>query len=348
MSSHRAVVFLFAAYSIGCSAVIGSLAQAATATTPADTLYVAHTTSVLVQNSGAENVPVYRNGSPTGTASVLCRTANNTAVAGRDFTAVSTTLHWASGDAAPKQCSVPISDATPYHGPRTFFVELSGPTGAALGSANKVTVTVWGNQGGGAASVAATSYTVAQNAGHATISVNRTGGSVGQAIVYYATANKTAIAGTDYTSEQGQLEWANADTAPKSFSIPISNTKPFTGTKTLAVAIAHGINVVLGSSTSAIVTIDGDSAAAATGSAAVSWAAPTTNTDDTPVTPLTGYHIYYGTSQSALTRSVAISGAKTTTGEITGLTTGTWYFAVAADAADGTESERSAIGSKTL
>jgi Cellulase (glycosyl hydrolase family 5)/Calx-beta domain len=256
MLLHRAVVSLVAVFFIYGSASMPTHAAAT------DTLYLAHATSVLVQNSGVENVIVYRSGSSSGAARVLCHTVNDTAIAGRDFTAVSTTLQWASGDSTPKQCSVPISDATPYSGPRIFFVELADPTGAALTTADKVTVTIWGNKGGGTASVAAPTYTVAQGAGNMTISVNRAGGSVGTATVYYATANKTAIAGTDYTAEQGTLNWANGDAAPKSFSIPISNAKPFTGTKTLAVAIAHAINVDLGAQTSAIVTIDGDASSA--------------------------------------------------------------------------------------
>jgi hypothetical protein len=63
---------------------------------------------------------------------------------------------------------------------------------------------------------------------------------------------------------------------------------------------------------------------------------------------LTGYHIYYGTTAGALTQSVAVSGAATTSYEITGLTSGIWYFAVAADALNGTESSQSNIGSKAL
>jgi len=87
---------------------------------------------------------------------------------------------------------------------------------------------------------------------------------------------------------------------------------------------------------------------AGTGTATLSGAAPTTNTDGTPVTALTGYHIYYGTTEGALTQSAVVSGASTTTFEITGLAPGTWYFAVAADSADGTESAQSAVGSKTI
>jgi hypothetical protein len=71
------------------------------------------------------------------------------------------------------------------------------------------------------------------------------------------------------------------------------------------------------------------------------------NTDGTPVTTLTGYTIYYGTSSGALTQSVVVS-ASTTSYTITGLAAGTWYFAVTADAADATQSAMSNLGSKTI
>jgi fibronectin type III domain protein len=87
---------------------------------------------------------------------------------------------------------------------------------------------------------------------------------------------------------------------------------------------------------------------AATGSAALNWAAPTTDTNGSPVTTLTGYTIFYGTSESAMTQWVSVSGASTTSYTVNGLASGTWYFAVAADAADGTQSAMSDIGSKTF
>jgi len=86
----------------------------------------------------------------------------------------------------------------------------------------------------------------------------------------------------------------------------------------------------------------------ANGTATLNWVPPTGNTDGTPVTPLVGYHVFFGTSASALTQSIAVSGGTTTSYEITGLTAGTWYFAVAADATDGTESAQSNLGSKTI
>ena len=84
------------------------------------------------------------------------------------------------------------------------------------------------------------------------------------------------------------------------------------------------------------------------GSATLSWDAPTVTTDGAPLSDLTGYHIYYGDSPSTLTQSVSVAGAATSSYEITGLASGTWYFAVAADAADGTQSALSDVASKTI
>jgi hypothetical protein len=88
--------------------------------------------------------------------------------------------------------------------------------------------------------------------------------------------------------------------------------------------------------------------ATSNGTATLTWTAPTKNTDGSAVTALSGYHIYYGTTPGSLSRSVTVTGGSTTSYEITGLASGTWYFAVAADAADGTESAPSNVGSKTI
>ncbi len=88
--------------------------------------------------------------------------------------------------------------------------------------------------------------------------------------------------------------------------------------------------------------------AAGSETATLSWNAPTSNVNGTPVTPLKGYTIYYGTSEGAMTQSLVVSGAAATSAEITGLGSGTWYFAVAADATDGTQSAKSDIGSIAL
>jgi Calx-beta domain/Fibronectin type III domain len=342
MSLHRAVIF-----SIAVLFVYGSMRpDLATAASTTGAITIAGGNYGVVQNGGQKGIPVLRINGSSGAATVICKTANSTAVAGAQYTAVNTTLKWASGDDAPKVCSVPLLDATPFAGSLNFVVEISAATGAALGTRTSSTVTIYGNKGGGAVSISASKYSVAQNAGSVTITVNRTGGAAGNAVVSYATANSTAIAGVNYTAESGQLAWANEDAAPKSFTIPISNATPFTGSKTFAVAIAGALNANLGASTSTIVTIVGD--AAATGQATLSWTAPTLDTDGTPLTNLAGYKIYYGTSQTQMTNVIQVSNPATLEYEISNLAKGTWYFSVAAYNTADVESSLSPTESKTI
>jgi fibronectin type 3 domain-containing protein len=85
-----------------------------------------------------------------------------------------------------------------------------------------------------------------------------------------------------------------------------------------------------------------------TGIATLSWDAPILNTDGTALGDLAGYKIYYGTSASQLTQQITISGTETTSYVVSGLASGTYYFAVTAYASDGTESSQSNVASKTI
>lgn len=84
------------------------------------------------------------------------------------------------------------------------------------------------------------------------------------------------------------------------------------------------------------------------GTAMLSWTAPTTNTDGSALTNLAGYHIYYGTSPSTLSTTINVANAGTTSYSITSLPSGTWYFAVNAYTTGGVDSVLSNTGSKTI
>lgn len=82
--------------------------------------------------------------------------------------------------------------------------------------------------------------------------------------------------------------------------------------------------------------------------ATISWSAPTTNTNGSALTNLSGYRLYYGTSSASLSQEIDISGASTLQYVVTGLVPGTWYFAVASVTNDGEESALSTVVSKTI
>jgi Fibronectin type III domain len=85
-----------------------------------------------------------------------------------------------------------------------------------------------------------------------------------------------------------------------------------------------------------------------TGSATLSWSPPTTNSNGSALTDLAGYHIHYGTNSGSLSNVIDVSSAGTSSYTVTGLTTGTWYFAVSAYTNTGLESALSNVGSKTI
>jgi hypothetical protein len=68
------------------------------------------------------------------------------------------------------------------------------------------------------------------------------------------------------------------------------------------------------------------------------WQPPTENSDGSVLTNLAGYTVYYGTSADNLSKSVKVTNPGLTAYSVTGLTSGTWYFAVTSYSADGVES----------
>lgn len=80
----------------------------------------------------------------------------------------------------------------------------------------------------------------------------------------------------------------------------------------------------------------------------MTWSAPTTNTDGSALTDLAGYRIYYGTSSTALTQTVDVASASSTSYVVQNLASGTWYFSVSALTNTGSESAPSGVVSKTI
>lgn len=88
--------------------------------------------------------------------------------------------------------------------------------------------------------------------------------------------------------------------------------------------------------------------AADTGAATLSWTAVSANTDGAALTDLAGCKVYYGTSANDLSTVVVVPDPGVTTYLVTNLSSGTWYFAVAAYTGSGTEGQLSNVASKTF
>jgi hypothetical protein len=108
----------------------------------------------------------------------------------------------------------------------------------------------------GALAFSTTGFTVNENAGSATITVKRSGGSAGAVAVHYATGNGTALAGTDYQATSGTLTFgAGVPSATFTVSILDRGDSSHT-TKALSLTLTTPTGgVTLGSPSSAALTI---------------------------------------------------------------------------------------------
>ncbi|GIW13476.1 MAG: hypothetical protein KatS3mg062_0915 [Tepidiforma sp.] len=166
-------------------------------------------------------------------------------------------LNWSSGETATKFCTVPILQDTFVEGPETVSLQLTGASGAALGTPSTATLTILDDDGTGIIQFTSATYTGTEAGGAITITVSRTGGSTGAVTVDYASVTGgTATAGVDYTAVSGTLSWANGETGNKSFTVtPIPDTVT-EGSETVILQLSNPTGgATLGTQSTATLTI---------------------------------------------------------------------------------------------
>jgi hypothetical protein len=163
--------------------------------------------------------------------------------------------------------------------------------------------------------------------------------------VYSFTPNASDSDGGAMTfSIKNAPSWATFNTATGQLTGSPKSTDTG-GTYGIEISVVDG--AVTASLPSFSIMVSG--AAPVSGSAKLSWVAPTKNSDGTALTNLAGYNIYFGTDSSALTQMVQVSNPSALSYVVTGLTSGTtWYFAVTSYSSGGQESVRSPVSSKGI
>jgi hypothetical protein len=103
-------------------------------------------------------------------------------------------------------------------------------------------------------------YSATEGAGALTVTVARVGGTAGDVSVNFATANGSALAGTDYVAASGTLNFLDGESS-RTFAITIMNDATYEPNEALTVTLsAPAGGATLGSPSSATVTIVNDDA----------------------------------------------------------------------------------------
>jgi large repetitive protein len=150
-------------------------------------------------------------GSKGGAApTVHYATADGSAAAGADYTASSGTASLSNGSCKCASISVPILGDTMTEGTETFAVNLSSPVNATIGDAQGVG-TIYDNEG--PPSFVVTDVAGPEASGTLSFSVFLTNANGSPVSIDYATADGTAIAGSDYTATSGTLPFTPGQTS---------------------------------------------------------------------------------------------------------------------------------------
>ncbi len=182
-------------------------------------------------------------------------TANNTALAGSDYSAVTTTTVTIPAGATTATLTVSTIDDTYDEPAQTFFAQISNSLNATI-SDNSGIGTINDNDPAPTLAIAANS--ALEDSGSLIMTVTKTGLTEQAVTVDYATSNGTATAGSDYSTASGSLSFAAGDTS-KTITVTLTPDSVAEGDETITVTLSNPTNSTI-STASAAGTITNDDA----------------------------------------------------------------------------------------
>jgi uncharacterized delta-60 repeat protein len=209
--------------------------------------------TVVCSNPSVEPVLVNTNVVPLSVNySTADGTGTNGALAGTDYTPVSGTLVFTNG-IGTNTFNVPILNNSLVNGNRNFTVSLSHPTAPGqLVPPSTQTVTIVDYNSG--LNFSSANYSILKTGIAATITVWRTDNTNTTTSVNFATADGTAVAGTDYFATNGTIVFTNGETV-KTFSVPVVDTTMVQPDKTVLLQLSNPTNGILIAPYAATLTI---------------------------------------------------------------------------------------------
>jgi hypothetical protein len=225
----------------------------------------------VAEGAGNVTVTVTRTGGAASGVTVDYATANGSATAGADYGTRSGTLTFNAG-VTSLPIVIPIVQDSAVEGSETFTVTLTNAGGgAALGATTVTTVTITDDEP--TLRFSAATYTVAETAGLATITVTRVGPTTGPLSIDWATTGAgTATAGVDFTATSGTLSFAPGQTS-RTFTVPVLDDDVVDGPKTVGLQLANPSGAGLGTPSTATLTITDNDVAGSIQFGAVTYVA---------------------------------------------------------------------------
>ncbi len=140
-------------------------------------------------------------------------------------------------------------------------------------------------------------YNAREDQGFGDLIVRRSGSGIAEVTVQYQLVPGTAVAGTDYVDQPGQLRWAPGDLADKTLRVVLINDTTAESTERMTVKLLAPVNATLALPLEASLTIADDDAATPAPT-------PTPNPNPTPTPSPTPADILSGAGQNPTQQSI--------------------------------------------
>ena len=213
------------------------------------------------ESAGTMTFTVTRTGTSDVSIALDYASANGSALAGSDYTASTGTVTFAAGTGGTQTFTVPILGDSVVEGSESFTVNLTPQLASqvAAGSDLSALGTISDND---ANTLSIGDVTVNELAGTMTFTVTRTGTSDVSIALDYASANGSALAGSDYTASTGTVTFAAGTGGTQTFTVPILGDSVVEGSESFTVNLTPQLasQVAAGSDLSALGTISDNDA----------------------------------------------------------------------------------------
>ncbi|RLE23906.1 MAG: hypothetical protein DRJ50_05455, partial [Actinobacteria bacterium] len=211
-------------------------------------------TASVVEVAGSIDLTVVLDRATDVPVDVQVDTADGSAVAGSDYTAVSQVVTIPATQTSGV-VTIPISDDGLPEDDETFIVALSNPSGADLGAPNVATVTILGDSSLPSLSFGSATYSVNEHEGPAVLDVVLDEAPTTQVTVQVTSADDTAIAGEDYTAINEIVTFGIGETS-KAVVVEISDDVTYEAGEDFIISLSSPSGANIGSPAAATVTIN--------------------------------------------------------------------------------------------
>ena len=229
------------------------LYNSSTLVTPLPTMVLRTPAVTVREDAGFARMQIDRVGNFNLVSGINYTTNNGSAQLGVDYLSTIGTATFGIGQSTVF-VDIPIVNGLIPKGNQTFGFNLGATDNAIGGVARTSTITILNNLAPPAIEFSSNNFAIAEDSGKVTITVNRNGNTNGVSSIDYATANGTALAGTNYVTQTGTVNFAAGETS-KTFAIDILNDPLVTPNETFTISLSGEIGSTLDAKILTTVTI---------------------------------------------------------------------------------------------